>query len=263
MAEPATEWERSIERRGSSGEAVVLIHGLSGHPGHWLPLTDALSERGHTVVAPRLPGHGTSPEDLAARTWPEWLCAVEEAVGGVGDHRHVHLVGLSMGGMLAILAAHSTPAASVTTINTPVVMRDPKIFLAPFLSRVVPDTPARMAPAPDPALEHLWRPYPVNPTPAVSELMKVIRMGWKAAGRLRRRALVIQSRTDEIVHPLSGRVLAGRLGGRLMWLEEARHNAVLDPSRYLIHRAIIEQVESPFSGRWRHGSPETPSTLGT
>ncbi|MGA7269845.1 MAG: alpha/beta fold hydrolase [Acidimicrobiia bacterium] len=263
MAQPATEWEEAIERRGASGEAVVLIHGFSGHPGHWLPLADALSERGHTVVAPRLPGHGTSPEDLAARMWPEWLYAVEEVVSDVGDHRHVHLVGLSMGGMLAILTAASTAAASVTTINAPVVMRDPKVFLAPLLRLVVPATPAKMTPVPDPTLEHLWRPYPVNPTSAVAELMKVVRKGWRAAGRLRRPALVIQSRTDEIVHPFSGRLLAGRLDGQLMWLEDARHNAILDPSRHLIHRAILDQVENPISRRRRHGSPGTASTLDT
>jgi pimeloyl-ACP methyl ester carboxylesterase len=54
---------------------------------------------------------------------------------------------------------------------------------------------------------------------------------------------VIQSRTDEIVRPISGRILARRLHGRLMWLEDARHNAILDPARHLIHEAVIALVE--------------------
>lgn len=264
MVEPATDWEQPIDRRGTSGEAVVLVHGFSGHPGHWLPAAEVLSERGHSVMAPRLPGHGTSPEDLAARTWQEWLAAVEEAIGKVSDHRRIHLVGLSMGGMLAILAATSMPTYSLTTINTPVVMRDPKVFLAPLLRSVVPSTPATMVPPPDPDLAHLWRPYAVNPTGAVTELMKVVRRGWKAGGRLRRHTLVIQSRSDEVVHPVSGRLLAGRLGGNLLWLQHARHNAILDPSRSVIHRAVIGQVEParPLPEQ-RRGTAQTPSTLGT
>jgi carboxylesterase len=164
-------------------------------------------------------------------------------VSQVRDHRNIHLVGLSMGGMLAILAATSTPASTLTTIDTPVLMRDPKICLAPLLRGLVPTAPAARAPVPDPELAHLWRPYPVNPTGAVTELMRVVQLGWKAAGRLRRRSLVIQSRSDEIVHPLSGRLLARRLDGRLMWLDQARHNAILDPARHVIHRAILDQVE--------------------
>lgn len=238
-----TEWAAPISRRGDSGEAAVLLHGFSGHPGHWLPMADFLAGRGHTVVAPRLAGHGTSPADLANATVNDWLESGREAIDSVADHRRVHLVGLSMGGLLGILLARPTAAASITTINSPMLTRDHTVTLAPIARRWVESTPAAYAPSPDPALDHLWSPYPENPTAAVAELVRVVRLAWVAAGRLRRPTLVIQSRTDEVVRPRSGPILARRLHGRLMWLERARHNAILDPARPLIHDAVATHIE--------------------
>lgn len=247
MTELTNEWAAPIERQGTGGEAAILmIHGFGGHPGHWIPTADVLSERGHTVVAPRLAGHGTTPEDLATTTLEDWLTSGREAVDSVaGSHRRIHLVGLSMGGLVAILLAEQTAASTITTINAPVLTRDHRATLAPLARRWMESTPAAYVPCPDPALDHLWSPYPVNPTAAVAELVRAVRLAWVAAGRLRRPSLVIQSRTDEIVRPVSGRILARRLEARLMWLEHARHNAILDPARDLIHEAVVAQVEGP------------------
>lgn len=227
---------------------MVLIHGFSGHPGHWLPMADALHARGHTVVAPRLPGHGTSAADLATATAGQWLAATLEAAQSVRDHTRIHLVGLSMGGVLAILAARPTAAHSLVTINTPVRTRDRKVALAPALRRIVPETMAEPAFSPDPTLEYLWTPYPTHPTAAVVELVRVVRRGWKEAKRLRRPTLVVQSRSDETVLPSSGARLARRLRGRILWLDDCRHNALLDPCRPLINRATIDHIEGSFSG---------------
>jgi carboxylesterase len=231
-----------IERLGTTGEAVVLIHGFTGHPGHCLPMADYLSERGHTVAAPRLAGHGTTPVDLAATTADDWLASAREAAESVADHRRVHLVGLSLGGLIGILLARPTAAATITTINSPILTRDRKVALAPVARYWVDSTPAADAPCPDPDLADLWLPYPVIPTAAVAELVGVIGRAYLAAGRLRRPSLVIQSRTDEAVRPRSGPILARRLQGRLMWLERSRHNALLDPARHLIHEAVAAHI---------------------
>lgn len=244
MTQLTSEWAAPIERRGTSGEAVILIHGFTGHPGHWIPTADFLSERGHTVVAPRLAGHGTTPEDLATTTVEDWLRSGRESVEAVaGSHRRIHLVGLSMGGLIAILLAEPTAASTITTINTPIVTRETKALLAPLAQHWMESTPAQFVTCPDPALDYLWSPYTVNPTAAVAELVRAVGLAWVAAGRLRRPSLVVQSRTDEIVRPVSARILARRLDARLLWLEQARHNAILDPARSLIQDAIVGQVE--------------------
>lgn len=237
-----TEWSAPIRLMGSSGEAVVLIHGFTGHPGHWIPISEALADRGHTVIAPRLAGHGTSPDDLATTRWHDWFDSALEATRSVADHRRVHLVGLSMGGMISILVARATAAATITAINTPVLVRDARVMLAPLMHPIIRTTTATDLASPDPSLAHLWTPYDTNPTVAVAELLKLVWRGWWQAGDIRRPSLVVQSRTDEAVLPISGRMLARRLQAETLWLPSARHNAILDPARGKIAHSIARLI---------------------
>src|SRR5690606_7947303 len=88
----------------------------------------------------------------ATRSWPPcWAAA-----GSVACHRRVHLVGLSLGGLLSILAAGPTAAASLVTINSPVLLRRTRAYLAPLARRFVPSYPAEVDPPPDPDLADLW-----------------------------------------------------------------------------------------------------------
>lgn len=239
---PVGEWAEGFTHPGNNGEAMVLIHGFTGHPGHWRPIAETLNSAGYTVAVPRLTGHGTNEIDLSETGATEWLASAAAAVAGVSEHRRIHLVGLSMGGMLAILLARPTGAASIVTINAPVITRDLKVLAAPLAHRVVPWTIAQGAASPDPELAHLWTPYARHPTRAVAELTRVVRRAWVAAARLRRPALVIQSRADETVNPRSGPLLAKRLDARLVWLDTSRHNAILDPARTEVVEAIIEHL---------------------
>ncbi|GAA5040855.1 pyruvate dehydrogenase E2 component (dihydrolipoamide acetyltransferase) [Thermocatellispora tengchongensis] len=108
----------SYVRQGESGDAVVLLHGFGGDLGNWLFTMPALAER-HRVYALDLPGHGGSdksvePGDLnsLARTLLGFL-----AVHGID---RAHLVGHSMGGLVAMAAALRDPrcVASLALIAT-------------------------------------------------------------------------------------------------------------------------------------------------
>lgn len=242
MTAEAIDWRAPLRLDGHTGEAAVLFHGYTGHPGHCTPLSEALAERGHTVVAPVLAGHAGVAEDLAEATWRDWISSARQAAESVADHRRVHLVGLSMGGLLAILVARPVAAASITTINAPLLVRDSRAYLAPVARHFVEWVPAEEITVPDPQLDHLWSPVTAHSTAAVAGLVGVVWRAWRAAGRLRRPSLVVQSRRDEAVRPVSGRLLARRLDGRLMWFD-SRHNALLDPSRPLLHDAVIRHIE--------------------
>ncbi|NLK52151.1 MAG: alpha/beta fold hydrolase [Syntrophomonadaceae bacterium] len=85
----------------------LLIHGFTGSPPELLPLGEYLVDQGCTVLAPLLAGHGTSAEDLARTRWTDWL---KSAMIGLDRLRaepvkQVYLIGLSMGGLLALLLA--------------------------------------------------------------------------------------------------------------------------------------------------------------
>src|SRR6266550_4675865 len=86
---------------GPSG--AVLIHGVTGCPASMRPLGEWLAERGVSTIGPRLPGHGTSWEDLDGTTWQDWEREVEDALADLRSRcPDVIVVGLSMGGSMAI-----------------------------------------------------------------------------------------------------------------------------------------------------------------
>lgn len=234
-----------ILREGTNGEAAVLVHGFTGHPGHFTFMADTLTGAGFSVVAPRLTGHGTSSEDLATATADHWQADVEAAAHGMADHRRVHLVGLSMGGLLSLLAARTTAAASVTTINTPIVVRQARLYAAPVAKLLIDSAAADTSDdALDAAARAYWKPYEMVPVAAAAELQRLIRRGLGAARRLRRPALVVQSQNDETVHPSSAILLARALGprARLEWMDRSIHNALLGSERERLHALVLEHL---------------------
>ncbi len=231
---------------GTNDEAVVLTHGFTGVPAHFRPLGAELNQAGYTVIAPRLAGHGTSPDDLAGTGADDWIATARAAIDEVADHRRVHLVGLSMGGLISIILAQYANAATVTTIDSPVIVRDKRFYLTPIAHRFQPMVvwPESDPPDLDDEVRPYWITYPRFPTRCAAELVSITRRAVVAAWHLDRPSLVIQSRTDESVDPVSATILERLLGRRcrLVWLQNSMHNALLDRERDVIARAVLDRV---------------------
>lgn len=102
---------------GPSG--VLVLHGFTGTPQSMRPLAEAFAAAGFTVELPLLPGHGTSPEDLAETGWPDWARAAEEALAKLqGRCEKIVVAGLSVGAALALhLAMHNRGLAGLVLVN--------------------------------------------------------------------------------------------------------------------------------------------------
>lgn len=236
---------QDVRLEGANDEAVVLVHGWTGHPLHWRPIATILNGAGYTVVAPLIAGHGATVEKFDNSTPSEWIDSVERSISTVADRRRIHLAGLSMGGAISILLAGSTAAATITTINTPVLVRNPRIYTAPILGLFRDRVSLEPSPPPDPGLPTVWDGYESVDIRSVNRLLAITVRAYRAARRLRRPSLVIQSRTDLTVYPRSGPVLASALGARLVWLDDASHNAIIDTSRFQIADLILECITTP------------------
>src|SRR5215212_1704162 len=78
---------------------ALVLHGFTGSPVTMQPVTDAFVAAGFTVSMPRLPGHGTTIEDMATTGWAEWSAAAEDAYQRLAARcDRVVAAGLSMGG---------------------------------------------------------------------------------------------------------------------------------------------------------------------
>jgi len=234
---------------GEHTDTVLLLHGWTGSPAHLRPLGEYLNREGFTIVAPLLAGHGTRVEEMVATGWRDWLrTATEPALEIIDDGRPLHLVGLSMGGVLSLLMAPVLGAASVTTINAPLLVRNRRARLAALYrgsDRIDEGDPPEPAP---PETRKYQQQYDDTPVGTVAELSDLISAARRNLWRVTCPALVIQSRVDETVKPRSAEIIYDGIGSEqkgLVWLEESRHVAVLDVERVAIAGAILEHLGEP------------------
>jgi carboxylesterase len=88
----------------------LLVHGFAGSRKDFADLGELLAEAGCHVRLERLPGHGTTPEDMEAATADELVDHVRQAVRQAkAEHERVILVGFSMGGAISTIVAAEEP----------------------------------------------------------------------------------------------------------------------------------------------------------
>ena len=124
---------------GSTG--VLLCHGFTGSPASLRPWADRLAAAGLTVSLPRLPGHGTTWQDLAHTRWEDWYAEVDRAFEELrGQADEIFLMGLSMGGCLALRMAElrGDGVAGLVLVNPWLAVPNKLFLLVPALKFVVP-----------------------------------------------------------------------------------------------------------------------------
>lgn len=124
-------------RMGDGKDAVLGLHGYMGYPGELSYPAEKLAEAGFTVSLPRFPGHGSCGEDFNLSTGEQWLRAAIDAYLELrADHETVHIMGHSMGGVLAILVASIFPVEKLVLMAPAVKLKGP-LFLTEPLSLIV------------------------------------------------------------------------------------------------------------------------------
>lgn len=212
---------------------VLLSHGFTATTAEVRPLARRLAEAGYSVAGPLLPGHGTTPEDLNQRRWPEWVAAVEAAYRDLAARcQRVFVGGESMGGVLALHVASRHPEAAGVLLYAPALQttaRLPEIALAAVLSRLRPLVPKRKGPRT--VVDDLWQGYDVYPARA---LLEFFQLQWETRRRLPRvtqPVFTIQGRLDATVHPLAGALIGAGVASadqELHWMEHSSHCVLLD-----------------------------------
>jgi carboxylesterase len=127
-----------------SATGVLLVHGFTGSPVSMRPWAEHLAAAGFTVRLPRLPGHGTTWEEMNRTRWEDWYAAAERSfLELTGRCERVAVAGLSMGGGLATLLAerHGPAVAGVVLVNPAIRVEDVRLRALPVLARVLPSLP--------------------------------------------------------------------------------------------------------------------------
>lgn len=224
---------------------VLVCHGFTGSPRAVRPWAEHLAASGLTVRAPRLPGHGTTWQDLAKTSWRDWYAEAEGAFTDLAEKcERVFVAGLSMGACLALrlAAEHGGDVAGIVVVN-PSLAPDTKLFLlAPVLKHIVPSLAGVAGDIKKPgATEGGYLRVPVRAAATLPEM-------WRTTAALlpgvKQPLLVFRSTVDHVVGPASMKVLAGALPqAEVRPLEDSFHVATLDNDAPVIFDGTLEFIK--------------------
>lgn len=121
----------------ATGAAALCLHGLTGTPYEVRPVAQALCARGIRAKGITMAGHGGGVEELARSRHAEWIGEARAAFEALrAEHDRVHLVGVSMGGLVSLRLAQTTAVDGLVVVGTPLALAPPVPQLAPLLRYV-------------------------------------------------------------------------------------------------------------------------------
>jgi len=219
------------------------------------PWAEYLAAQGYAVSLPRLPGHGTTWQEMNKTTWADWYGELERAFEALSNQVDtVVICGLSMGGALALrLAAdHPDRVAGLVLVN-PAVRTDRKdVKLLPVLKHVIPAMPGIANDIKKPGVEEHG--YTKTPLRAADSMFQAYKALVADLGRVTSPILLFRSTEDHVVDPSSGREIQSRVSStdvREELLENSYHVATLDNDAEQIFEgslAFVERVAGVASG---------------
>ena len=235
---------------GSHG--VLVLHGYTGNPQSMRPLAEALAAAGFTVDLPLLPGHGTSVEDMVPTRWADWSKAADEAYEALSARcERVALTGLSMGGTLACwLAERHVDVAGVAVVN-PFVDPPAAEFRDAIRQLLEQGTEVIDGIGSDIAKEGAAEAaYKGTPVASLLSLFDGVDEVFPALGSITCPTLLLSSRQDHVVAPVSGDVLEANVGGPIerVFLERSYHVATLDWDAPLIEERVVAFADTVLGG---------------
>jgi len=100
--------QRLCYRRGGAGPVLLLLHGIGDSSRAWIPAMRLLQRR-YTVLAPDLPGHGSSSNPIGDYSLGSHASSMRDLLDLLSIER-VTVVGQSFGGGVAMQFAYQFPS---------------------------------------------------------------------------------------------------------------------------------------------------------
>ena len=217
---------------------VVLLHGFTGTTSSLLDLAKLCVAAGYSVSVPRLPGHGTSVDDMMTTEWTHWSAA---AVGAYDQLAatcdRVAVIGLSVGGGLAVHVGARRPDVCAF------------VFINPYLKHPGPEWDELAQSLLDEGVltydsvgsdvkktgvvETSYDRTPI--APALSWLKAVVGVNDEISA-ITAPSLLFTSTVDHVVTVDNGDELVNKSSGPVerVWLEDSYHVATMDNDQQLV-----------------------------
>jgi esterase/lipase/1-acyl-sn-glycerol-3-phosphate acyltransferase len=221
----------------SNKNGIILVHGYMAAPEEIRLLAEKLYKAGYSVYGVRLKGHGTTPEDLAERTWQEWNESVNRGyVIMKNSVSNFVVAGFSTGAGLVLLQAmqKGDKYKGFISISAPLKLQDIRTSLTGVVTvynnilkkfkidkgrmEFIPNVPE------NPDIN-----YSKNPINGINELGKLMKFVDGSLDKITIPALIIQADGDPVVNPKSADIIYSKIKSqnkKLVKVKSARHGII-------------------------------------
>ena len=210
---------------------VLVLHGFTGNPSSMRGFAEAMAGAGFHVEMPRLPGHGTTVEDMLTTGWGDWSAEADAAYTRLADRaERIVVAGLSMGGALTLWLGLVHPEIAGLVCVNPATTAQPD-DVRQFLTETLASGSAMSLPMPGMPL-----------APLLSFIGDGLAPIQDRYGELAMPLLLLTSREDHVVATTDSDFLAEHYGGPVdhRWLERSYHVATLDFDRDIVFLDAVE-----------------------
>ncbi|MEZ4215945.1 MAG: alpha/beta fold hydrolase [Myxococcota bacterium] len=253
----ASPFDLAPAERAGAGDpppAVLCIHGLTGTPYEVRPVAEALVARGFRARGPLLPGHGRPAEELARCAYADWLeCVRSEYAQLAAAHGQVFVVGMSLGGLLALVLASETTPSAAAVVGVPLRFTAGRVLAIAVGRFVKPMLPKRDgSDIADPAARARHPGTKMMPLASAHELVKLQKRVRALLPRVRAPLFVGHGALDRTASPEDAVAIAAGVGSAEVVERRYAHSAHVVPVD--VDGPALARDVAGFFGRFRESA---------
>ena len=245
--------EKNYEFNSDSKNGIYLIHGFTNTTHEIKGLAKYLSEKGYRTIANNLPGHGTTIQECNRIKYTDWLQAVEQDVAKLAAQCNtIHIIGSSMGGVLALHLAAMFP------INSLVVVAPVFQFKSEFKTRILVPLFKNLIPTKNKASQYKngksmkFYGYTDYPNKALDEFRKLTNIVRKDMVQVKCPTLGIYSYGDQTCIMKNKDIVNDNITSKIketLVLDKISHNMLVE-NHYLDEFELVYNTIHQFIGRF-------------
>jgi carboxylesterase len=238
---------------GGNTYGILLLHGFTSGPHEMRPVSDALIDKGYSILLPLLPGHGSTARDLLECTWYDWFNGAKEALYQLKKKcTKIIVIGQSMGGTLALHLAAHYQLEGVVAIAPGLFFKEKKTMFLPIVSKFFRYRNKINGPDIHDEQERIkQKPYSYEKTPlkAAYQLKLMFEHVMDDLPEIKAPTLLIHSTQDHVIDYKSSEYIYDKISSeqkKLLTLNESYHVLTLDLEKDLVLTEIKKFIAEAF-----------------
>ncbi|PWK13090.1 alpha/beta hydrolase [Tumebacillus permanentifrigoris] len=229
----------------------LLIHGFTGAPTDLGQLAERLRAAGHEVHTPTLAGHGATRLELERVSWLDWIHSAEkELVKLLQQHQQVHVVGFSMGGLIATYLSNKyrDRICSLSLLSTPIYTINPKqLFrtITEAIQKSMRNHPS--SPRSDEDVQRYLAKVKSTPMRSLVHFRRLVQTAKPLMEEIEMPLLVLQGELDDLVEARSATYIyeSARSGVKNLQLyPQSRHMICVDCEAEQVMQEVVQFIRA-------------------